>query len=81
MLNDPKVDFEKLAETTKMSKSSLFNIVHVILGMEELFTRWLPRLLTVDQKLIIFTTSKQNLYTVYAKSNGVLGLINYHRSK
>ena len=61
MLNDPKVNLERVAETPKMSNGSLFNIVHVILGMRELFARWLPRLLTVDKKRIIFTTSKQNL--------------------
>ena len=60
MFNDLKVDMEKLAETTKMSNGSLFCILHVILGMKKLSTRWLPRLLTVDQKRIIFTTSMQN---------------------
>ena len=56
MLNEPKVNLEKLAETTKMSNGSLFNNLHVILGMKKLL-----RFLIVDQKRICITTSKQNL--------------------
>lgn len=61
MLNDPKVKLRELAETTKMSYGSVFNIIHDILGMKKLCARWVPRLLTVDQKRIRVTTSQQNL--------------------
>ena len=61
MLNDPKVKLTELAETTKMSYGSVFNIIYDILGMKKLCARWVPRLLTVDQKRIRATTSQQNL--------------------
>ena len=47
MLNKPKVNLEKLAETTKMSNGSLFNNLHILLGMKKLL-----RFLIVDQKRI-----------------------------
>ena len=60
MLNEPQVNLEKLAEIPKMSNSSFFNIVYVILGIKKLFARWLPRFLTEDQNRIRVMTSKQN---------------------
>ena len=60
MLDDPKVKLRELAETTKMY-GSVFNIIHDILGMKKLCGRWVPHLLTVDQKRIRVTNSQQNL--------------------
>lgn len=61
MLNDPKVKLREVANAVGMSLERVGNIVHSILGMKKLCARWVPRLLTVDQKRIRVTTSQQNL--------------------
>ena len=40
----------KIADTLKISKGSVFTILHESLGMRKLFSKWVPRLLTPDQK-------------------------------
>ncbi|XP_033217657.1 histone-lysine N-methyltransferase SETMAR-like, partial [Belonocnema kinseyi] len=61
MLNDPKVKLREVANAVGISLERVGNIVHSVLGMEKLCARWVPRLLTVDQKRIRVTTSQQNL--------------------
>ena len=51
----------KIAETTSISTEHVHNILHEHLHMEKLCARWVPRLLTIDQKRIRVTTSEQNL--------------------
>ncbi|XP_033221437.1 protein GVQW3-like [Belonocnema kinseyi] len=50
MLNDPKVKLREVANAVGISLECVGNIVHSVLGMKKLCARWVPRLLTVDQK-------------------------------
>ncbi|XP_033231999.1 uncharacterized protein LOC117182982 [Belonocnema kinseyi] len=52
MLNDPKVKLREVANAVGISLERVGNIVHLVLGMKKLCARWVPRLLTVDQKRI-----------------------------
>ncbi|XP_033213329.1 protein GVQW3-like [Belonocnema kinseyi] len=58
MLNDTKVKLREVANVVGISLERVGNIVHSVLGMKELCARWVPRLLTVDQKRIRVTTSQ-----------------------
>ncbi|XP_033221847.1 histone-lysine N-methyltransferase SETMAR-like, partial [Belonocnema kinseyi] len=52
MLNDPKVKLREVANAVCILLERVGNIVHSVLGMKKLCARWVPRLLTVDQKRI-----------------------------
>jgi transposase len=53
ILNDRKVKLIEIAETLKISKKRVEHIVHEYLDMLKLFAKWLPRLLTIDNVLMI----------------------------
>ena len=40
----------EIADTLKISEGSVFTILHESLGMRDLFSKWVLRLLTPDQK-------------------------------
>ena len=61
VLNDPKVKVCKISEITSISTERMVNILHKHLCMRKLCARWVPRLLTIDQKRIRVTTSEKNL--------------------
>lgn len=50
VLSDCKVKLRELAEVVGISKERVGYILHDVLDMKKLSTRWVPRLLTVDQK-------------------------------
>jgi hypothetical protein len=50
ILNDRKVKFIEIAETLKISKERVGNIVFEYLDMRKLWAKWVPRVLTIDQK-------------------------------
>ncbi|XP_055310682.1 protein GVQW3-like, partial [Sitodiplosis mosellana] len=50
VLADRKVKLQEIADTLKISKGSVHTILHEHLPMRKLFSKWVPRLLTVDQK-------------------------------
>lgn len=50
ILNNRRVKLIEIAETLKISKERVGHIVHEYLGMRKLCAKWVPRLLTVDQK-------------------------------
>ncbi|KYN06861.1 hypothetical protein ALC62_02182, partial [Cyphomyrmex costatus] len=50
VLNDRKVKLRELAEAVGISKERAGYILHDVLEMKKLSARWVPRLLTVDQK-------------------------------
>ena len=54
-----RLKVREIAETCKMSYECVQNILHQHLYMEKLCARWVPRLLTVDQKKI---DSKEHFY-------------------
>ena len=50
VLGDRKLMLREIADTLKISKRSVFTILHEYLGMRKLFSKWVPRLLTPGQK-------------------------------
>jgi len=50
VLSDRKVKLRELAEAVGISKERVGYILHDVLDMKKLSARWVPRLLTVDQK-------------------------------
>jgi histone-lysine N-methyltransferase SETMAR len=61
VLNDPKVKVREIAEIVSISTERVLNILHEHLAMKKLCARWVPRVLTIDQKRIRVTTSERNL--------------------
>nr|XP_040579875.1 uncharacterized protein LOC121128360 [Lepeophtheirus salmonis] len=50
ILSNRKVKLQKKADTLKLSKGSIYTIIHDHLGMKKLFSKWVPRLLTPEEK-------------------------------
>ena len=50
VLADRKLKLREIADTLKISEGSLFTILHENLSMRKLCSKWVPRLLTLDQK-------------------------------
>lgn len=50
VLNDRKIKLREVAETVGISKERVGYILHDVLEMKKLSARWVPRLLTIDQK-------------------------------
>lgn len=61
ILNDRKVKLIEIANTLKISKERVGNIVHEYLGMRKLCAKWVPRELTFDQKQQRIVDSEQCL--------------------
>ena len=59
VLNDPKVKMREIAEIVYISTEHVLNILHTHLCMRKLCARWVPRLLTIDQKRIRVATSEK----------------------
>lgn len=58
VLADRHVKVKEIAEMIRISDERIRNILHEHSGMRKLSMRWVPRLLTVDQKRNRVTTSK-----------------------
>ena len=56
-----KLKLREIAETIKLSEGSVFTIMHEHLTMRKLFSKWVPYLLTVDQKQQRVDDSEQGL--------------------
>ena len=50
VLGDRKLKLREIADTLKISEGSAFTIFHESLRMRKMFSKWVPRLLTPDQK-------------------------------
>lgn len=61
VLADRRLKVCEIAETVAISKDRVGHILHENLGMRKLSARWVPRLLTADNKRIRVTTSEQCL--------------------
>ena len=61
VLADRRLKVREIAETVGISKDRVGHILHEILGMRKLSARWVPRLLTPDNKRTRETTSEQCL--------------------
>ena len=75
VISDRKLKLREIAEIVKISEGSVFTIMHEHLTMRKLFSKWMPRLLTVDQKqqrvddseqrLAMFTSNKSDFLRRY----------------
>lgn len=75
VLENRKVKLREIADTLKISEGSVHTILHQHLSMRKLFSKWVPRLLTVDQKqqriddsescLELFNRNKQDFLRRY----------------
>jgi len=61
VLADRRLKMSEIAETVGMSKDRVGHVLDAILGMRKLSARWVPRLLTPDNKRNRETTSEQCL--------------------
>ncbi|CAH2090560.1 unnamed protein product [Euphydryas editha] len=61
VMEDRRLKVSEIAEATRTSTERVRHILHEYLSMEKLCARWVPRLLTVDQKLTRKTVSIENL--------------------
>ena len=61
VLTDRRLKVREIAETVGISKDCVGHILHEILGMRKLSARWVPRLLTPNNKRNRETTSEQCL--------------------
>lgn len=61
VLEDRRLNVTEIAETVKMSTERVRNILYNYLGMEKLCAKWVPRLVTLDQKLRRKIVSTENL--------------------
>lgn len=50
ILSDRKLKVSEIAEASKISEGSVLTILHEHLGMRKLLSKWVPRVLTIDQK-------------------------------
>ena len=61
VLNDLKVKVREKVEIVSISTERMGNILDTHLCIRKLYVRWVPRLLTIDQKRIRVNTLHQNL--------------------
>ena len=61
VLDDRQMKVREIAETTGISKECVGYILHEQLGLKKLCARWVPRLLTADQKRTRMKISEQCL--------------------
>lgn len=61
MLEDRRFKVHEIVEIYRMSAERVRNILHDYLNMKKLCARWVPRLLTLDQKLFRKNISTDNL--------------------
>ena len=50
ILNDRRIKLTEIAKTTGLSKGTVFSIIHEKLGMKKISARWVPRLLSAENK-------------------------------
>jgi histone-lysine N-methyltransferase SETMAR len=61
LLDDRQIKVREIAETIGISKERVEYILHEEVDMKKLCARWVPRLLTADQKRTCMTISEQCL--------------------
>jgi len=74
-MNDRKVKVREIAEMVNISTGSVCTILHEKLGMKKVFSKWVPRVLKMEQKqqrvddsqscLSLFTRNKQDFLRRY----------------
>lgn len=61
VLNDRKIKVREIADMVHISTERVHHILHEHLSMRKLFSRWVPRFLTIDQKQHRINDSESNL--------------------
>ena len=61
VMNNRRLTISHLANVISISRERVENILHNELGMSKVSARWVPRLLTPDQKLTRLVMSEANL--------------------
>ncbi|RZB41555.1 HTH Tnp Tc3 2 domain containing protein, partial [Asbolus verrucosus] len=61
VLEERRIKISFIASELKISVGSVWNILHNVLGMNKVSARWVPRLLTPEQKLKRHEICQQNL--------------------
>lgn len=61
VLTDRRVKVREIAEALKISSGSVYTMLTDVLGMSKLSSRWVPRMLTPDQKRNRVKTSREFL--------------------
>lgn len=72
VMDDRRLTVNQLADTVGISRERVENILHSELGMSKVSARWVPRLLTPDQKLTRLSLSQANLAIFEADQDGFL---------
>lgn len=75
VMGDRKIKVREIAKMVNISTGSAFTILHQKLAMKKVFSKWVPRLLTMEQKqqrindsescLALFTRNKQDFLRRY----------------
>ena len=73
--NNRRLNIRKLAQKTHVSYGTIHNILHKDLGMSKKSARWVPKLLTEDQKRERARISQEFLELVEREEEEVLGKI------
>ena len=60
VISDRKLKLREIAQTVKMSEGSVLTIIHEHLTRRKLFSKWVPRLLTVDQRQPVDDTEQSS---------------------
>lgn len=68
IMGDRKVKLREIADILKISEGSVFTIIHDHLGMRKLFSKWVPRILTPEQKQQRIEDSKSCL-SMFQRNN------------
>ena len=50
VLADRKLKLREIADTFRIPEGNVFTILHEHLSIRKIYSKWVPRLLTVDQK-------------------------------
>jgi histone-lysine N-methyltransferase SETMAR len=75
ILNDRRVTLETLSENSGISHGSVFNIIHNELLMSKVSCRWVPRMLSADQKQVRMEISGELLARYSAEGAAFLSRI------
>ena len=80
ILKHRKVNIRDLAKCTNKSYGSVFKIIHEVLRIKTLCTRWVPLSLTLDQKRICVILTFQQNFAIF-KSDTTVPTNNYRWKK
>jgi len=72
VLDDGRMKVREIAETIGVSKERVGYILHEELDMKKLCARWMPRLLTADQKLTSIKKSLNSAWSVLTEIKLIL---------